>query len=50
MFFCEECLKEVTSEEKHESELKFSYHVLCRNCQEKMRNIKKVGKKSEDWI
>lgn len=51
-FYCEECLEQVTPEELRESELKYGGHVFCRRCQEKIRNIKKVDKKtkSEDWI
>ena len=40
-YYCENCLEEVSMDEKEESELLYSYYVICRKCQEE---LKKKGK------
>ena len=46
-YFCEECVHEVTFEEKHESEINCSGHVFCRRCQEILRKRKYVEIKNK---
>ena len=41
-YYCENCLGEVTIEEKEESEIMYAYHVYCRACMEKLRKKEKL--------